>query len=513
MSHSRVRKSWLNARINLLFYFITLFISFFSRKIFLDYLGAEFMGLSGTVGNLLSFLNMAELGIGGSIGYVLYKPLFNKDQERINDIISVLGYLYRIVGKIILAAGILLSCFLPLIFNDTTIPLSVIYTLYFCFLSSTLFSYFLNYRYTLFGADQKSYLVTAYFQSANVCKTLIQLTLAYYTRNYYLWAAVELAFGVLYCLIINWKTDQVYPWLTTDIQHGKLKIKEYDIILTKAKQLFVHRIATVGRYQILPFLIYIYASLSTVAFYANYTLIVDKVNAILNNALNSTGAGVGNMIAEGDTQKIQQVYWELTSLRYFLSGILVFGLYNLLEPFITIWLGAEYIMSKEVLILILINLFILQVRGTNDQFIHGYGLFADTWAPLVTLALTVGVAILAGMKWGLPGVLAGDATSAILIIYTWKPIYLYRDGFKLPVWSYWIGILKQMGTLIASWLLVDWVVNFIPLNRYNGYLAWIGFAACIVPLFTIIYGALCYTFTKGMRNFVLRILSNKRSRR
>ena len=115
MYESRVSKSLLNARINLIFYLLTLLLSFFSRKIFLDTLGADFVGLTGTLQNLLGFLNLAELGIGASIGYVLYKPLFDKNQEKVNEIISVFGYLYRNIGLVILVTGIILSCFLPLI--------------------------------------------------------------------------------------------------------------------------------------------------------------------------------------------------------------------------------------------------------------------------------------------------------------------------------------------------------------------------------------------------------------
>ena len=57
----RVHKSLLNAKVNLIFYFLSLFFSFFSRKIFLDCLGVEFIGLTGTLGNILGYLNLAEL--------------------------------------------------------------------------------------------------------------------------------------------------------------------------------------------------------------------------------------------------------------------------------------------------------------------------------------------------------------------------------------------------------------------------------------------------------------------
>lgn len=70
---SRIKKTLLNARVNFIYYFITLILSFFSRKVFLDCLGADFVGLTGTLQNLLGFLNLAELGVGSAIGYLLYK--------------------------------------------------------------------------------------------------------------------------------------------------------------------------------------------------------------------------------------------------------------------------------------------------------------------------------------------------------------------------------------------------------------------------------------------------------
>ena len=50
---ARVHKSIMNAEVNMLFFFLSLFFAFFSRKIFLDCLGAEFIGLTGTLGNIL----------------------------------------------------------------------------------------------------------------------------------------------------------------------------------------------------------------------------------------------------------------------------------------------------------------------------------------------------------------------------------------------------------------------------------------------------------------------------
>ena len=505
MAESRLHKSYLNARVNVFFYLVTLFISFFSRKIFLEKLGADFVGLTGTMQNLLGFLNLAELGIGASIGYVLYKPIFDKNQDKIKEIISVLGYLYRNVGLLILGAGLLLACFLPYIFADVSIHLGVIYFAYFAFLASALISYFVNYRQTLLGADQRNYVVTVYFQTANIVKFFLQIALVWYVGSFYLWITIELLFGILYSFILNWKINQVYPWLKCSVAEGRQKYPENKIIVHKARQMFVHKLAGMGRTQLLPFLVYAFTSLKLVAYYGNYMLLLTKLNQFIDNFLGSTGAGVGNLIAEGDMKRIQQVFWELSSLRFLIASFLTFALYHLMDPFITVWLGEEYILPHSVLIVILTNFFISQFRGTNDQFIFGYGLFHDTWAPVATLVITVAVALLGGYLWGLPGVLLGDIASSITIISIWKPYLLYKEGFKMPVKLYWKNILCYLLLAVLSWGLTDVVLYFLPLSEPSGgYGMWLVYALVSSLVFLLILGGSFYCCSEGMRSLVRR---------
>lgn len=77
------------------------------------------MGLTGTLYNILGFFNLAELGVAGAIGYMLYKPIFDQDHEEINRIISVFGYIYRRIGQLILLMALIFSCFLPMIFEKS----------------------------------------------------------------------------------------------------------------------------------------------------------------------------------------------------------------------------------------------------------------------------------------------------------------------------------------------------------------------------------------------------------
>ena len=75
MAESRVQKTILNAKVNLIFYFINLAVTFFSRKVFLDSLGADFFGLTSTIGGFIGFLSLVEHGIGNAISFALYKPM------------------------------------------------------------------------------------------------------------------------------------------------------------------------------------------------------------------------------------------------------------------------------------------------------------------------------------------------------------------------------------------------------------------------------------------------------
>lgn len=506
MEESRVKKSLLNARVNLIFYVLILLISFFSRKIFLNCLGADFVGLTGTLMSLLNFLNLAELGISTAIGYVLYKPIFEHDETRINEIISVLGYMYRWIGRIIIAAGVALSCFLPVIFPSTGFSYGIIYFAYYSFLASSLIGYFANYRQTLLGADQRNYVVAFYFQTASIIKIICQMLSAWYTGSYYLWIGIELFFGIIYSFILNWKINQVYPWLKSDVALGKELFKKYPEVTKYTKQLFMHRLGSFFQFQVTPFLVYAFVSLQMAAYFGNYSTVVEKLHLLVNNMLGSTEAGVGNLIAEGNAGKIRKVFSELFSLRMLIAGTVCFPFYQLLEPFITLWLGAEYILPREIMLLLVIRLFITITRGVVDQFLYGYGLFWDVWAPLAESVINISVAIIGGYLWGLPGVLLGGISSLILIVGIWKPFMLYNWGFRKNVMSYWFQFGYQLALVSISAVFMGWIWKFVPLQPSASFFSWFLCAFLMAVSYGGVTVLLMYCGTQGMRGMVRRAL-------
>lgn len=505
MGESRTSKSIKNAKVALCFYFINLVLQFFSRKIFLEYLGAEVLGLNTTAQNLLGFLNLAELGIGGAVAYNLYKPLFEKNTQAINDIVSVQGWLYRRVAYAVIAGACILMCFFPLIFEKAKVPLWYTYGSFIVLLFGALLGYFVNYRQIVLTADQKEYKITLNVQGFKILKVILQILAICYLNNGYVWWMVfELLFSATAAVVLDRVLKREYPWLKSAPAQGKELKSKYPEIITKTKQVFFHRIGGYVLTQTSPLIIYAYASLTLVAVYGNYMLIVTGVTLLMNSLLNSVSAGIGNLVAEGDKKRIKSVFWELTSLRIWLASIICFGIYKLGHLFIILWVGQEYILNQSAFIVLIIITFINLTR-TNDIFLYGYGLFQDVWAPIAEAMLNLGLSILLGYFFGLTGILSGVLISLLTIVCCWKPYFLYRCGFKDSVWEYVLRYMKYLLLVSISFISVSFLSKKIFSAVITSYEQWFIYAGELVLLYTVISALLFGCIDSGARSYLKRI--------
>lgn len=509
---NRIRKSILNAKVNLLFYFLSLFFAFFSRKIFLDCLGAEFIGLTGTLGNILGYLNLAELGVGAAISFHLFKPIQQQNRQQICEILSVFGYLYKRIGQAILLGGIAVSLFFPLIFKKEDMGMGIIYFAFYSFLGSSLIGYFINYRQILLSADQKNYLVSIYFQSAGLVKTAMQILLAYYYKNLYVWVLIEFLFGIIGCVILNWKINKEYPWLKTSKTNGKLLLKQYPDIIKNTKQVFIHKIKDFLLGKSDELFIYAFVSLKMVAYYGNYMMIITKLSLFFSSIFDGINAGVGNLVAEGNKKNTMKVFWEMMFIKHFMAGFMVFSIYTMIEPFISLWLGNEYVIKHNILVLLMLYLYISNSRGAVDMYNHAYGLYADTWSAWVELFINISITIIFGLKYGITGILLGKLISVVPIIIFWKPYYLFKSGFKLSYATYWKGTIRFYLIFTLSFAVSYLISKELTINPYKSYQQWIIYGIILIPSYLIINVLLLYICTPGARTCIMRIpiIKNKK---
>jgi len=467
MSDSRTSKSLKNIQTALIFYIINLILNLFSRKAFIDNLGTEVLGLNSTIVNLLGFLNLAEAGIGLAIAYNLYRPIFLDDKTVISEIISVQGWIYRKIAYFIIIISCLILPLFPFIFNKMDLPLWYAYSSFIVLLVSPLLGYFVNYTQVLLSADQKEYQVSLNVQGIKSIKILIQiLCVTYFSYAYIYWLVVEFLMAIVVAISLNYTVKKVYPWLKTDWKNGKKLRNKYPGIIKKTKQLFVHKIASYSLNQTSSLIIYGFTSLTIVANYGNYMLIMMGVIAFINALMNGMTAGIGNMVAEGNKEKIKKIYWEVTSFRIWISSLICFCMYYLVNPFIGLWIGKEYLINSSAFILLLVFAYISMTR-TNEIFLSAYGLYHDVWAPLVEAGLNIGLSIFLGYHFGLTGILLGVVISLIIIPVCWKGYFLYKDGFQDHFKEYIYTQSKYLLLIAFSFTLSSLLKKNISLNIIN----------------------------------------------
>lgn len=504
---SRTARVIQNAKVALFFYCINLILQFFSRKIFLDYLGAELLGLNTTAQNLLQFLNLAESGIGAAVAFALYKPLSQNNRQEIIDIVSLQGWFYRWVGLFVIAGSIVLMAFFPWIFAKAEVPLIYAYGTFIAFLVSALLGYFVNYKMIVLSADQKEYKITIETQSIKVMKVFIQMWAIWQLpHGYAWWMVLEALAGVLTSLRLNRCIRREYPWLITEISKGNELKTQYSFVLMKTKQLIFHKIGSFVIWETTPLIVYAFTTLSMVAVYGNYILILGGCLLFVDALSRGLNAGVGNLVANGDIKIIKNVFWQLLTVRLFFAGFICSGFFFLSESFVELWVGNEYAMPVFPMSALLLVYFI-QMSRTCDIFLSAYGLFQDIWAPVVESISSIVLSILFGYLWGLTGIFIGVLLSQLTIVNTWKPYFLYKFAFQENISEYVALYTKK----IFMVLLLFCSTSIIDI-QIETWIDWLQHAFWLTLLYFSV-GTILFYFIDEHFRLVVRKISNKMKHR
>lgn len=506
--YTRTKNSIRNSVVAVLFQLVALTIGFFSRKIFIDYLGTEVLGLSSTASSLLGFLNLAELGIGSAIAVTLYKPLFEKDKETIKEILAMQGWLYKRIALFIIGGSAVLMCFFPLIFAKMELPLWYAYVTYSVLLFSSMLGYFVNYKMILLSADQKEYKIQFGIRVVSIGKLILQaVAVRYFSQPYLWWISLEFLSAIVNTFIINRIVHKNYPYLKEEVHHpGELRHKYPDVV-TKVKQMMFHKLGGFVLSQTSPIIIYAYASLTMVALYGNYLIITNNLNVLLTAMFAGLGASVGNMLVEGNRTLILKVFKELFSSRFLAVATCSICIWLLADPFITVWLGAEYLLDRTVLLMIIIIFFLGSMRTVVDTYISAYGLFKDIWSPVVESILNLGLSIGLGYHYGLHGILSGVIISQVLVIFTWKPYFLFSQGLKESIWIYIILYAKHLLVGAVCYCAVHALSYLIPIDPSSGIWCFLLYAVIIFFCCVLLLGVMLFMVEPGMRSFWGRMLA------
>lgn len=493
MNVSRTAKSIKNSVVSMIFYFINLILQFYSRKIFLDYLGTEILGLNTTLTNILQFLNLAELGIGSAVGFFLYKPLEECNQEVINDIVSFQGFLYKRIGLVVFSGGCIVSLFFSWIFEKSDLPLWYAYSTFGVLIFSALLGYFVNYKQILLSAAQEGYKIQYSYKSIILVKVLVQiLCMRYFEFPYVSWLVCEFVFSIFASISLSIVTKRTFPCLISSKKSVVQLRACYKEIETKVKQIFFHQVSGFVLTQTSPLIIYMYLDLTEVALYGNYNLIVAGIISLMTALFNSIIPGIGSFMIKAQKDQYLKLFNQLFSFRFWFGSIVSFCVLCLSQTFISLWIGSQYLLPFSTLVLITTILFLNIIRLGAESFLSAMGMYSDIWAPIIESILNLGLSILLGYYWGLNGVLIGVIIALILIPLVWKSYFLFNKGFKT---SYFFFIKLFSKHIIITFVFSAFfyvLISFKPIPTYwSGFLIYSALILCSYGVLLMILYSIC----------------------
>ena len=237
----RVKNSIKNIYISVLTQIIVILLGFVSRKVFIDSLGSEYLGINGLLTNVLSMLSLVEGGIGASIVYNLYKPLAEDDRPKIIALVQLYKKIYWILAIVVFVLGMCLYPFLGLFVKDTNIRF--LFLVYLIFVIKNFISYLNAHKWSLINADQKGYVLARYNLLFNVVTTISRIFILKFTNNYILYLLIELVIIVIQNIWNGRIVEIRYPYIKEKKKYSvDAEVKEN--LKTNVKAIFLHNIGS-----------------------------------------------------------------------------------------------------------------------------------------------------------------------------------------------------------------------------------------------------------------------------
>lgn len=436
---------------------LQLIMQFISRSIFINVLGAEFLGLNGLFLNLLGYLNFAELGLGAAITFSLFDPLVNDDRRQIAAIMNLFKKWYRYIALFVLAGGLILTPFLPHLINGGVSHLDInVYIAFLLALSNTVISYLLTYKRTLLLADQKGYINTLNTVGYNIVGQLLQIATLYVFKNFYLFLIIQATIMFMSNYHVSRVVDKLYPYLQ-EYRQEKVSSKVIGYMKKNISGMLSAKMGGIIVNGTDNLLLSYYIGLTSVAMYANYTMIITGLTQVMGQLISAVTSSIGNLGASKESlKKKEEVFYKYFYISSLLSILVAVGFSAFSSTFVTLWLGNKMVYSFMPLLIISLNFVFQSLRQSIINYTNAYGLYwYARWKPIFEslVNLIVSWTLVKYTDLGISGVLIGTITSNLLVNVLWESWIVLRYGLKTKI--------RQFLFLYLSYIISSAVVIFI----------------------------------------------------
>lgn len=459
----RIKNSFKNMYVGIIVQVFSLLINFINRTVFIKTLGSLYLGIGGVFTNLLGVFSLAELGIGQAITFSLYKTIADKDDLKSRALMRLYGKIYRFIGLAILLIGLLLLPFLDIFIKDiNNIP--NVYIIYLLFLLNSAMSYFWVYRSTFIIANQKNYVISQINFKFLCISSVIQVITLLVFSNYILYLIIGIILTTIQNIFISQKCIKMYPFLKDNV-NIPLDSEEKEKISRNIRALLIHKIGTLSLNSTDNIIISAFLGTLVVGYYSNYNLILTSVSGLVGILFSSLTASIGNLVTTENNIKKKQIFNVINFSTFVIYGVCAICLYNLMNPFIEIWIGEEYILPKNISFIIAFNFYIGGMLFAPFNYRQTLGLFTyGKWRPIISAGLNLILSILLVRIIGLLGVLWATAITRILTNVWFDPYIVYRKCFGTSFLEYIYRYIYYLLLILCIGLIVSLIVDFISIN-------------------------------------------------
>ena len=491
----RTEKSIANAFTGIIGQIIQYIFHYAVRTVFIYNFGKTYLGLNGLFTNILSILNLAELGIGTAIIYQLYETIAKKDIEKTKQYLAFYKKVYRVIGFIVLGIGLAALPILPFIIKEKLDRVNI-YLIYLFYLANSIFSYwFFAYRNAIITANQEQYKTQRITYLLNIISSLVQIFSMVVFKSIYAFLLIPISTTIISNLLSGILIGRWYPFIHEPVK-GVLSKDEVKLILRNVYSLMLHKLSYIVLNSTDDVVLSAMAGITIVGIYSNYTLLVGAVLTAIGMMFVSMTASIGNLNIIGTKEKKLKIYEALNFAHFWLYGVSSVLLYNLLTPFITLWIGDTYLLGDITTAIICINFLTKGLRQGTILFLHACGLFYESrLAPVVSSILNILLSIilvrlLNPYNLAVAGVLIGTIISELAVTWWFDGRLVNRKIFEISPKRYYIKYWEYIIVTLVSGLATKLVYSLYQFSNpviNLIYMVTVGFAVVNI-IFYLIYG-------------------------
>ena len=487
MESSRKKNSAKNLAFSFVSYVLYTLISFALRAVFIKTLGEVYLGISGLFTNVLTLLSFAELGVGQAIAFHLYKPLAEDDSGKIASLMLLYKRAYRIIGVVVLAAGLAVIPFFDFVISkkpDITENLVVIYLFY---LFNTGLSYFLSYKQTIIGASQREYIISGYGLFFKFLRTLLQAAVLLVFKSFYGYLAVQLVLTLVQNFILSKKADRLFPFLA-EKGAKPLEKAEKKEIFSGIRALLFYKIGNSVMNGTDNIIITRLIGLEAVGFSDNYSMIITAISAVVDQIPKAVTASVGNLNATASREKKYSVFKTMVFVCAWIYGFCACGVFVFGSPFVELLFGEKWRLDAVTVFAIVSAFYVSSVhsceityRMTSGAFVHG------RYVAVLSAVMNIGLSILLGKLIGLSGVFFATTITRLLSYGIIDTVVVYKYVFERKPWEYGAMCAYYLLAAVASCAAGNALVGFVGLSGV------LGFATKLL-IFSVVFNAVYLLF-------------------